>query len=426
MPLLDGETSRIVTVDPDAALRPVTTVERTECGSCGSRDLTTVLDLGTSPLADAFPLDARQPEARFPLRAAVCGQCWLLQLLDIVPGSVLYGGDYGYHSAASPSTRDYHTAVAGQLLGEYRELAERLTVEVACNDGDLLTRFDVARCPTLGVEPAANVAEEARKRGLTVVADPFGQRVAWEMVELHGRAGLVIANNVAAHVEDLNDFAAGLAALLAPDGVASVEVQYAADLLAGNQFDHVYHEHRSFFSVDSFARVAERHGIPVRRVVHTPAQGGSVRLLCGGGVEADGSVERARARESWLRRPGTWEGLQGRAEYLRDRLTDLLDGERRRGRQVAGYAASAKSTTLLNWCRIGPDRVPYVVDTTPLKIGRVTPGTHIPIVAPGARAEPDVYLLMAWNFLPGVLRRERAFLDAGGRFLVPTPVPVVL
>jgi hypothetical protein len=426
MPLLDGETSRIVTVDPDAALRPVTATPRIRCGGCGGSDLVTVLDLGTSPLADAFPLDAYQNEARFPLRVGVCGECWLAQLLDIVPGAVLYGGDYGYHSAASPSTRDYHTAVAGALLSEYRDLAERLTVEVACNDGDLLTRFDVARCPTLGVEPAANVAEEARKRGLSVVADPFSTLVAEDITATHGRAGLVVANNVAAHVEDLPDFVAGLAALVAADGAVSVEVQYVADLLAGNQFDHVYHEHRSFFSVDSFARVAERAGLPVRRVVHTAAQGGSVRLLCGGGVNADGSVERARAGESWLRRSGTWEGLQGRAEYLRDRLVDLLDGQRRRGRHVAGYAASAKSTTLLNWCHIGPDRLGYVVDTTPLKIGRVTPGTHVPIVAPGVRPDPDVYLLMAWNYLPGVLRRERAFLDAGGRFLVPTPAPALL
>jgi novobiocin biosynthesis protein NovU/D-mycarose 3-C-methyltransferase len=225
---------------------------------------------------------------------------------------------------------------------------------------------------------------------------------------------------VAAHVADLHDFFAGIEHLLAPGGVAVVEVQYLADLIAGNQFDHVYHEHRYYFTVDSLARVASRHGLAVESVTRTSAQGGSIRVtLCRG--EPPELVEPV-----WLRQPSTFLSLQGRVEQIRNRLLELLDGQAAHGRKVAGYAASAKSATLLNFCGIGPDRLDHIVDTTPHKIGRYTPGTHIPIVGPGDRPEPDVYLLLAWNYLPGVLRREREFIDRGGRFLVPIPYPVLL
>lgn len=419
------ESSRVALVLDDSNLGSHESWRRETCGGCGSADLEPFLNLGSTPLADAFPTDPTQEERRYPLEVAVCRSCWLMQLLDVVPDHLLFGGDYGFYSSASPSLRDYHTTYAGWLLADFRDRAERLTVEVACNDGDLLNRFAVAGCKVVGVEPAGNVAEAARKRGLPVLDVPFGRDAAKWIVEGNGKAGLVIANHVVAHVADLDDFVGGFKDLLAPDGILSIEVQYAGDLIGGNQFDHVYHEHRSFFSFGALAAVLERHGLPPRRVRHTPSQGGSIHVLAGD-LPDDASVTRILRQESWLRDMAPYRSMQGRVDHIRDRLGELLAGERRVGHSVAGYAASAKSTTLLNYCGLGPRDLDHVVDTTPHKIGRYTPGTHIPITAPGQRTEPDTFLLLAWNYLPGVLKRERAFLEAGGKFLVPIPLPVLL
>lgn len=378
-----------------------------------------VLDLGTSPLADAFPATP-EVEERWPLRLAVCPSCWLAQLMDVVPDELLWS-DYGFHASSSPSLVAYHREYAAWALRRFGEQANRLTVEVACNDGSLLRHFAAAGCPAVGVDPAGNVARHARERGLDVVVAPFGRAVAEDLVADRGPAGLVVANNVLAHVADLGDFCEGLRVLLAPGGVLLVEVQDLADLLLGNQVDHVYHEHRFFFTAATLAATLARHGLSVTEVHRTPAQGGSVRVVVQHFAPAATVV-----LPPGLARMDVYSSLQARANLLRGRLLELLHAERAAGRVVAGYAASAKSATLLNWCRIGPDLVPWVVDTTPHKIGRLTPGTHIPIVAPGDRPDPGTYLLLAHNYLPGVLRREAAFAATGGRWLVPIPQPVIL
>jgi novobiocin biosynthesis protein NovU/D-mycarose 3-C-methyltransferase len=424
------ESSRVALVLDDSKLGDQSAKRRENCGACGSADLEPFLNLGSTPLADSFPegsfpTGSVEDERYYPLEVAVCRSCWLVQLLDVVPSGLLFGEDYGFYSSSSPSLRDYHTTYAGRLLAEFRDRAKRLTVEVACNDGDLLNRFKVAGCRVVGVDPARNVAEEAKKRDLSVLPIAFGRDAAKRILESDGRAGLVIANHVVAHVDDLDDLVGGFRTLLADDGILSIEVQYAGDLLTGNQFDHVYHEHRSFFALGPLAAVLERYGLPPRRVRHTPQQGGSIQVLAGG-LPDDGSVPQVLRSEAWLRDPAPYRSMQGRVDHVRDRLLDLLAKEKRTGHEVAGYAASAKSTTLLNYCGIDRNLLNYVVDTTPHKIGRFTPGTHIPIAAPGYFADPDTFLLLAWNYLPGVLKRERAFTDAGGKFLVPIPLPVLL
>lgn len=386
----------------------------TRCRSCGSADLRTFLDLGLSPLADAFPLNADEPEKRYPLGLAVCLGCWLVQNTETVPDAELWSGDYGFYTGASPSSIVYFADYARWVKDRYGERG--LTVEIASNDGTLLGHFD----DVIGVEPSANVAQAAIDRGLTTIVKPFGRAVA---AEIGRKADRILANNVVAHVADLDDFLGGIADLLSHRGVAIVEFQYVADLIAGNQFDHVYHEHRSFFSVRSLGAALRPHGLIVRSVMHTPAQGGSLRVTV---VRGDNPSRENRAwyqAEAWLGSLPTYQSFAGRVAYLRRRLIDLIDEERGRGRTVAGYAASAKSTTLLNYCGIGPDRLLSVVDLTPHKVGRVTPGTHIPIVAEDS---VDTYLLMAWNYLPGVLRREREFIERGGKFIVPIPMPTLL
>jgi len=402
-------------------------MQRDRCGGCGSAALEPFLDLGKTPLADAFPKTEDEPETWYPLQVTVCAKCWLVQLLEVVPDTDLFGADYGFYSSTSPSIVEAHQAYASKLFTAYGGQAKRLTVEIACNDGSLLQHFAAAGCDTLGIDPAAGPAQAARSRGLEVVTAPFTYGLADQLLDSHGPAGLILANNVLAHVADLNDFLGGVVHLLAGDGVAVFEVQYLPDLLAGNQFDHIYHEHRYFFSTTSLLPLLARHGLALQSIEHIPAQGGSIRFAVARASGIRGywpSTGLPIPPEGYLTSMASYRAMQGRVEYLRDRLLALLAEEEAAGRKVFGYAASAKSTTLLNYCGIGTDQIERVVDTTPAKIGRFTPGTHIPIAGPGEH--PDTYLLMAWNYLSGVLRREREFTAAGGKFIIPIPMPVIL
>jgi hypothetical protein len=400
---------------------------RTACGGCGGPDLQQFLDLGTSPLADNFPATPDEPETRYPLRVAVCTSCWLAQLLDVVPDDELYGKEYGFYSSTSPSIVEYDRQFAAWSLERFPDEVKRGVVEIACNDGSLLQHFAATGVPAIGIEPAVGPAVQAERRGLRVKTYPFSRALARRLRdELRHPAGLVIAKNVAAHVSDLPDFLAGIAHLIGNDGVAVIEVQNLADLLLGNQFDHIYHEHRFYFSQASLAAAAWRAGMRVVDVERTPAQGGSLRVTLARALPNWGDLLFDPLGEEWLRDLAPYRGVQGRADAICERLTRLLIRERQSGRRVAGYAASAKSATLLNLCGIDAKLLDHIVDTTPAKIGRCTPGTHIPIVGPGDRPLPDTYLLLAWNYLGDVLRRERAFIEGGGRFIVPIPVPVVI
>jgi methylation protein EvaC len=396
-------------------------VTRTECGGCGAGGLELILDLGTSPLADAFPTDPTQVETRYPLQLLVCQRCWLVQLGEVVPDEALWS-DYGFYSSTSPALTAYHAGLAELLLQRHGARASHLTVEIACNDGSLLDRL-APWVRAVGVDPAAGPAEVARGRGLDVRTALFDQRVADELRDELGPAGLVIASNVAAHVADLPGFLGAIRSLLADDGVAVLEVQSLADLLLGNQFDHVYHEHRFYFSVASLSAAVWAAGMSVVAMDRTPMQGGSIRLTCRRAASPTGRMMVGQPGEFGYVNTGmdVFAAVQARAEYLRTSLLGLVGAELDAGRKLAGFAASAKSTTLLNWCGLGPDQVSHIVDTTPHKIGRFTPGTHIPIVAEGARPDPDTYLLLAWNYLGRALRGPFE-----GRWLVPIPVPVLL
>jgi SAM-dependent methyltransferase len=399
-------------------------MRRDTCGGCGADQLELFLDLGKTPLADRFPATPDEPEPMFPLELAVCRSCWLVQLLEVVPDDLLWA-DYGFYSGASPSKVAEHEQLAADLLASYPDQAKRLTVEIGCNDGDLLRHFHAAGGRVVGVDPAEGPMLQTFAWLLDRYIEPFGLAVAEKVKDAHGQAGLIIARNVAAHVADLDDFFGGIADLLAPDGVAVVEVQYLPDLLLGNQFDHVYHEHRFYFSLGSLATMTSIHGLLVKSVQHTSAQGGSLRVVLARSGDRHASVGYQYRHEDTLglRDLATYQALQGRAEYLRTRLLDLLDETLNPGRTIAGYGATAKSTTLLNWCGIGRPTLPYIEDTTPAKIGRFSPGMRIPIVEPQPEP-PDVYLVLAWNYLSGILRRQEDW--RAQNWLVPIPVPVLL
>lgn len=382
-------------------------MQRTHCLNCGGADLEVILDLGKTPLADVY---TDQP-VWYPLRLAVCVGCWQVQLVDVVPDGELYNDAYQFRSSTSPSLVAYHEQYARWLLEQTRP---RFTVEIACNDGSLLQHLPGRR---LGVEPSA-AAQDARDRGLEVVNAGFDYDLAIGIRDQHGPADLVVANHVLPHVADTADFVQGIRALLADDGIAVIEVQDFTAMFLGNQIDHVYHQHRGFFTHATLTQLLIRNGLQVVHVQRAAAQGGSIRVIARRGEPADVTVNLVGFDSI-----DPYRGWQVRAELIRERLRELLDDEVFAGRKVAGYAAAAKATTLLHWCGLTSKNLAYVVDTTPGKIGKTMPGTDIPIVADGPA---DTYLLFAHNYLSGVLHREREFLERGGRFIVPIPAPVIL
>lgn len=406
-------------------------MRREKCGGCGSPDLCQFLDLGETPVADRFPAKPEPDTQRWPLGLTYCEACRLVQLTEIVPDDVVWEG-YGFHTGGSPSAAAYFEAYADELVHLLKPTQVRapFVVEVACNDGTLLAHLD-APCRALGVEPARAQAAAARARGLDVITAPFGHELAQAIVADHGQADLVVANNVLAHVADLDDFVAGLALLLAPGGRLVVEVQYLGDLLLGNGFDLVYHQHRSFFSVRSLAAVLGRRDLIIVDVARTPAQGGSLRVAAARDAQPTADVVDLIDAERRFNLAGQLPTLQGRADAVRDRMCELVASERAAGRAVVAYGAPAKATTLLHWCGLTSSAdIEVVYDATPSKDGRFMPGTDIPIVHKPTlsylSANHTAAILLSHNYLPGVVRREREFLDAGGRFIVPLPVPAVI
>lgn len=388
---------------------------RSECAACGGQ-LREFLNLGSSPLADRFPLKPGGEGPAYPLAAAYCLDCSLAQLTCVVDDAELFGEDYGFRTAGSPSLVSYYQQWADDAL----KLAGGPVpvADIGCNDGTLLRHFRAAGCPVLGVDPSV-AGLDAVAAGIELYPQVFTPAVAKQIREEQGSFRLVTAINVAAHVQDPADFLRAVRILLDDeDGLAIIEFQDLEYLIAGCMFDHVYHEHRFFYSAATFGHVAAVAGLSLVQYTHTPGQGGSIRAV----LKRSRDVMDFMVPVSRLASIQGLAGLQRRAEFSRDVLLELLD----RPGVVAGYGATAKSATLLNYCNIGPDLVPYVEDTTPGKIGRFTPGTHIPIVGPGEHRLPDIFLLLAWNYLGDILRRETVFTGLGGKFIIPGPVPFVI
>jgi len=404
-------------------------MKRTKCGSCKGQNLTQVLDLGTSPLADDFPHSPEEAatQKRYPLGLCRCADCTLVQLTEVVPDDELWGGDYGFYTGSSWVAVQNQKTYAEKVMKDYPRLCRQGVLEIACNDGTMLYQFALAGYPALGIDPANGPATKAINNGLDVWVDEFDSYAALRIVAQHDHQGVVIANNVIAHVADLDDFIEGLSIVLAPEGVAIVEFQYLVDLITGNQFDHVYHEHRQFLSLTALTIALERHGLRPQEVTQINAQGGSLRVVISRGPYWGHSVNHMLHAEKWLRNENALAGIQGRADRIRRRLLDMLYNMKWEEKRVAGYGASAKSTTMLNWCGIGPDLIQYIVDTTPMKHGRYTPGTGIPIISPSADSRaPDVYVMFVWNYLAEIMKQETLFASQGGRWLVPIPAPILL
>lgn len=400
------------------------------CRHCAAPLRQTFLDLGFAPPSNAYQSadDLRRPEKYYPLRVRVCDQCWLVQTEDYAQADELFGPDYAYFSSTSSSwlahARDYSAQMRALLgLGPHSHV-----VEVASNDGYLLRNFVGWGVPCLGIEPTASTAAAAEASGVPVLREFFGEAMGRRLAAEGRSADLIAGNNVYAHVPDINDFTRGLAALLKPEGVVTLEFPHLMRLLEHTQFDTVYHEHFSYLSLGTVVRIFAAAGIRVWDVQELPTHGGSLRVLgCLGGAAraTTGRVAALLAHEeaAGLTRLATYSGFQARANKVKDDLLAWLIEQKRAGRRVAAYGAAAKGNTLLNYAGVKPDLLPYVCDAAPGKQGKYLPGSHIPILAPEALRidAPDVVLVLPWNLAAEVLEQLADLAARGVRFAAAVP-----
>jgi len=398
------------------------------CRSCGDSGLQEILDLGETPLANRLLTRKQlaQPEPRYPLVLAFCPACTLIQITETVSPEVLFS-EYFYRSSFSDALLDHSRRHVKELLQARRLGPDNLVVEVASNDGYLLENFVAAGVPVLGIEPARNIAGIARSKGVPTRCEFFGGEVAKRLKDEGLGADVLLANNVLAHVSDLNGFVAGVETLLAPDGIAEFEFPYVGELVDRIEFDTIYHEHLCYFSAHAIAKLFERHHLVLSDVRELSIHGGSLRVTATRSTEpADQArVQRLldRERALGLDRFGFYEAFGARVMKLKADLLDTLHSLKKEGARIAAYGASAKGSTLLNVFGIGQELLDYVVDRSTLKQGRYTPGTHLPIYGPEKLLEdrPDYALLLSWNFADEILEQQAEYCKAGGRFLIPVP-----
>jgi hypothetical protein len=405
------------------------------CRHCGATLEHQFLDLGFAPPSNAYleAQDLQRPERTYPLKLYVCTTCWLVQTEDYAGAGELFRPDYAYFSSVSSTWLEHARRHAEAMIARLGLGADSLVVEVASNDGYLLKNFVAAGVPCLGIEPTASTAAAAEAIGVPTLREFFGQALGERLARTGRRADLIAGNNVYAHVPDINDFTAGLKALLAADGTITLEFPHLQQLLAQTQFDTVYHEHFSYLSLGTVSRVFARAGLRVWDVEELPTHGGSLRVYgchADAGRKATPNVQRVLDAEeaAGLRALPTYAGFQARAEKLKDDLLLSLIEQKRLGRRVAAYGAAAKGNTFLNFAGVRRDLVGYVCDAAPSKIGRFLPGSHIPIVAPEylRQDRPDVVLILPWNLREEVSTALAYIRDWGGRFATAVPALSVM
>jgi SAM-dependent methyltransferase len=396
------------------------------CRSCGSTDLSEVLAFGDVPIADRLvPPDDPSAEFVAPLTLMHCSACTLCQIRETVSPRVLFGPDYPYYSSVSHALLRHFTDSAHDIIARRRLSPDDLVVEAASNDGYMLQSFHEAGIPVLGIDPADGPVDVARKKGIETIHDFFTASIARKLAGRGRRASVFLANNVLAHVEDVNDFVAGIAALLTEDGMAVIEVPYLIDLVDTGAFDTIYHQHLLYLSVTALVPLFARHDLHLNDVERTWVHGGSLRLFV---TRAPGQSPRivdllADEATRGVGSPNFFLAFVERIAAMREETRAAISRLRREGATVVGYGAAAKATTLLHAFGLDRDDLDFIVDKSPWKQGLAMPVTRIPILPPAMLAErrPDAVVLLAWNFAEEIIAENRAYLEAGGRFVIPVP-----
>ncbi len=390
-----------------------------------------MLSLGRTPLANALLKEEEldQPEATFPLDLVFCRSCALVQITETVPPEQLFS-HYLYLSSFSDTTVMHAQELVDRLIKERKLGPRSLAVEVASNDGYLLQFYKRAGIPVLGIEPAVNIARVAEEKGIPTLTRFFGRELGRELRASGRRADVIHAHNVLAHVADLNGFVAGIAEALKDDGVAVIEVPHVQPMIECLEFDTIYHEHLCYFSLTALRPLFKRHGLEIVDVFEIPLHGGSLQVHAAlTGMPSERVLSLLdQERAAGIADATFYRDFGAKVRQLKTDLVATLADLKTAGSRIAAYGASAKGSTLLNYCRVGRETIDFVADRSTVKQGLYTPGTHLPIKAPAALLEerPDHVLLLTWNFADEILEQQAAYRDRGGKFIIPVPEPTVV
>lgn len=414
----------------EAYVQNLTTTNRCCCRFCNSTLEHTFVDLGMSPLCESYvkPEQQNQMEPFYPLHVYVCDRCFLVQLQEYVSPDNIFS-DYAYFSSYSDSWLQHAKTYTEKMVDRFKLHEQSQVVEIASNDGYLLQYFVAQGVPVLGIEPAANVAEVAIKKGIPAVVKFFGQQTAREVAAEGNKADLLLGNNVLAHVPDINDFVKGMKILLNPEGVITMEFPHLMRLMEENQFDTIYHEHFSYLSLLTVEKIFAAHGLTIFDVEELSTHGGSLRIYACHAEDTSKpisqQVKELRAREeiAGFTNLEHYFSFSEQVKETKFKLLDFLITAKREGKSIAGYGAPGKGNTLLNYCGIRTDFIDYTVDRNPYKQGLLLPGTHIPIFHPDKIKEtkPDYLLILPWNLKKEITAQMSYIRDWGGQFVVPIP-----
>ncbi|MEQ4715011.1 class I SAM-dependent methyltransferase [Nonomuraea sp. B19D2] len=394
-----------------------------KCRIC-SGNVSKFFDLGPQPISDAFLLpSARENEFLYRLQVGVCESCMMVQQAEEIPRQKMFHADYPYRSSGSALMRKHFEAVARRFLATELSGRDPFIVEIGSNDGVMLKTISEAGIRHLGVDPSGGAAEASAECGVRVQVDFFDETTAGTILARDGQADVIYSANTVSHISYLDSVFRGVDKLLAENGVFVIEDRYLGDILEQTAFDQIYDEHFYLFSVRSVQALVQLHGLELSDIEHLPVHGGTIRYTISRPGRRVVGPEVGRLRASEPVDFSVFDDFARRAADIRDELVTLLARLRDEGRRVVGYGATAKSATILNYCGIGPDLIPYICDSTPGKQGRLTPGSHIPVLAPESFADPypDYALLFAWNHAEEIMAKEQAFRQHGGQWIMYVP-----